>query len=208
MDQPDIVDSAGQAYHVCGWAYNRGYGQRLTDKHLAPAEIFGPSGSSGFYRRTALDRTGPLLPEYGAYFEDTDLAFRLRWAGYRSIYEPGSRVLHRGHSSYGTESDRVVRLLARNEELAYWINLPTRDLLWSLPAHLGFLAVPQARPKTPSKAGFVLICTARCRRRRGAALPSANAAGNITSQLAAGPTQQQLALSHDARRGRRRSPAG
>jgi GT2 family glycosyltransferase len=145
MDRPDIVDSAGQAYHVCGWASNRGYGQSLSAKHLEPAEVFGPSGSSGFYRRTALDRTGPLLPEYGAYFEDTDLAFRLRWAGYRSIYEPASRVLHRGHSSYGTESERVVRLLARNEELAYWINLPTRDLLWSLPAHLGFLAVRLAR---------------------------------------------------------------
>ena len=145
MDRPDVVDSAGQAYHVCGWATNRGYGQSLNATHLEPAEILGPSGSSGFYRRTALERAGGLLPEYGAYLEDVDLSFRLRWAGYRSIYEPASRVLHRGHSSYGQENDRVVRMLARNEELVYWMNLPTRDLLRSLPAHLGFVAVRLAR---------------------------------------------------------------
>ena len=145
MDRPDIVDSAGQAYHVCGWASNRGYGQSLSAKHLEPAEVFGPSGSSGFYRRTALERAGGLLPEYGAYLEDVDLSFRLRWAGYRSIYEPASRVRHRGHSSYGQENDRVVRMLARNEEFVYWMNMPTSDLLRSLPAHLGFVAVRLAR---------------------------------------------------------------
>jgi O-antigen biosynthesis protein len=145
MDRPDIVDSAGQAYHVCGWATNRGYGQSLNPSHLQSTEILGPSGSSGFYRRTALERAGSLLPEYGAYLEDVDLSFRLRWAGYRSIYEPASRVRHRGHSSYGQDNDRVVRMLARNEEFVYWMNLPTRDLLRSMPAHFGFLVVRLAR---------------------------------------------------------------
>jgi GT2 family glycosyltransferase len=82
-----------------------------------------------------------MLPEYGAYLEDVDLSFRLRWAGYRSNHEPASRVLHRGHSSYGPRSERVIRMLARNEEFVYWMNLPMRDLVWNLPAHLGFVAV-------------------------------------------------------------------
>jgi hypothetical protein len=145
MDRPAIIDSAGQEYLACGWAYDRGYGQELHAEYAQPGEVFGASGSSGFYRRAALQKSGGLLPEYDAYFEDTDLAFRLRWAGYRCMYEPASRVLHKGSSTYGQQNDRTVRLLSRNEELAWWINLPSRQLVKGLLPHLGFLLVRAAR---------------------------------------------------------------
>lgn len=145
MDQPDVIDSAGMAYHLCGWAYDRGHGRKLDAHYLSACEVFGASGSSGFYRRSALEQTGGLLPEYGAYFEDTDLAFRLRWAGYRCVYEPAARVLHRGSASYGQHSPRVTRHLARNEELAFWINLSGKDLFWGFLPHLAFLLVRGVR---------------------------------------------------------------
>jgi GT2 family glycosyltransferase len=145
LDRPDVIDSAGQEYHICGWARNRGYGQTLRGEFLAPCDVFGPSGSSGFYRRSALARTGVMLPEYGAYYEDVDLSFRLRWAGYRCLYEPASRIFHREHASYSQQKDRVVWLLARNEELVYWVNLARRELLVGLVPHLGFLAIRTIR---------------------------------------------------------------
>jgi GT2 family glycosyltransferase len=141
LDRPDIIDSAGQEYHLCGWGKNRYYGERLQARHLVSGEVFGPSGSSGFYRREALNRAGVLLPEYGAYYEDVDLSFRLRWAGYRCVYEPASRVRHQESATYRKQKDRVVGLLARNEELVYWINLRGHELLLGLIPHLGFLAV-------------------------------------------------------------------
>ena len=151
MNETDVIDSAGQEYHVCGWAYDRGHGHRLSDAFLVPCEVFGPSGSSGFYRREALVRTGGLLPEYGAYFEDTDLAFRLRWAGYRCVYDPATRLLHAGSSTYGERSARTIRNLARNEELAFWINLPPRDLLVGVAPHLGFQLVRLVRHATTGR---------------------------------------------------------
>ncbi len=141
LDRPDVIDSAGQEYHLCGWGKNRFYGQQLQEHHLLSGEVFGPSGSSGFYRREALARAGVLLPEYGAYYEDVDLSFRLRWAGYRCVYEPASRVYHQESATYRKQKDRVVGLLARNEELVYWINLRGHELLLGLIPHLGFLAV-------------------------------------------------------------------
>src|SRR5262249_30222755 len=116
LDRPEVIDSAGQEYHVCGWARNRGYGQALRGEFWAPCVVCGPSVESGFSRRPALARAGVMLPEYGAYYGDVDLSFRLRWAGYRCVYEPASRVFHREHASYGRQKDRVVWLLARNEE--------------------------------------------------------------------------------------------
>lgn len=145
LDAAEIIDSAGQEYHLCGWARNRGYGQRLAAPYEMSCEVFGPSGSSGFYRREALERVGGLLPEYGAYFEDVDLSFRLRWAGYRCVYEPASRVLHEGSASYGRQPERVIRLLSRNEELVYWTNLQRSQLLLGLLPHLGFLAIRAVR---------------------------------------------------------------
>jgi GT2 family glycosyltransferase len=144
FDRPEVIDSAGQEYHICGWARNRGYGQPVREELLLSREVFGPSGSSGFYRTSALARTGVMLPEYGAYYEDVDLSFRLRWAGYRCIYEPKSRIFHREHASYG-ENERVVWLLARNEELVYWVNLQARELLIGILPHLGFLAIRTLR---------------------------------------------------------------
>lgn len=144
LERPDCIDSAGQEYHICGWAQARGYNRSLSPEYLRVREVFGPSGSSGFFRRSALEQTGGMLPEYEAYLEDTDLAFRLRWAGYRCICEPGSRILHRGGGSYGM-SERVVRLLARNEEYNFWINLPLPALLLGLLPHLGFVTVRALR---------------------------------------------------------------
>jgi cellulose synthase/poly-beta-1,6-N-acetylglucosamine synthase-like glycosyltransferase len=94
-----------------------------------------------------------LWPEYGAYFEDTDLAFRLRRAGYRCIYEPKSRVFHRGSATYGTMPDRLIRLISRNEELVFWINLPTPWLLAGLIPHLAFQCVRMLRKACTGQLG-------------------------------------------------------
>lgn len=182
MDEPDIIESAGQEYHICGWARSRGFGQKLNGRFLSSHEVFGVSGSSGFYRRSAVQKTGGMLAEYGAYLEDTDLAFRLRWAGYRSILEPRSRVYHKVSASYGGAGNlRVERLLARNEELVFWINLPPQQLLLGVLPHAGFLAVrtlrkacsgrllPFLHGKIQALAGWKQICQRRKELRRLAA---------------------------------------
>jgi O-antigen biosynthesis protein len=140
-DGPPIIDSAGVSFHVCGWACNRGYGVHLQASYLRSCDVFGPSASAGFYRRSVLERTGGLRPEFGAYLEDVDLAFRLRLAGYRCVYEPASRVFHQGHGTYGKAHDRVLRLIAQNEELMFWMNMPLPQLLLGLGPHLGFQLV-------------------------------------------------------------------
>jgi O-antigen biosynthesis protein len=141
MDNPNVIDSAGMDYHACGWAYNRGLNRNLNADYEASKEVFGAPGSAGFYRRLALEKTGGFLPHLEAIFEDTDLAFRLRWAGYRCVFEPAARVLHQVSSSYGQNNARVTRLVSRNEELVYWMNLPLAKLLLGFVPHLGFLTI-------------------------------------------------------------------
>ncbi len=92
MDNRNVIDSAGMDYHACGWAYNRGFNRNLNADYTVPKEVFGAPGSAGFYRRSAIEKTGGFLPELEAIFEDVDLAFRLRWAGYRCVFEPAARA--------------------------------------------------------------------------------------------------------------------
>jgi GT2 family glycosyltransferase len=147
---PD-VDSAGDDYWLAGVARKRGHRRPLSARYLRPGFVFGASGSSAFYRREALLAVGAFPEELGAYFDDIDLAFRLRRAGYRVWYEPASRVYHRVSASYGGTCPEVLTLQSRNEELVFWRNLPLATLTWAVPLHLAVLlgkAVRRAREGT------------------------------------------------------------
>src|SRR5437764_194819 len=103
----------------------RGHGQPAACWAGRPVEeVFGASGSSAFYRAEALRRAGGLDPLFGSYYEDIDLAFRLRWAGYRCVFTPHCRVDHDVSATYDHGSPALQRRMARNAELVFWSHLP------------------------------------------------------------------------------------
>jgi GT2 family glycosyltransferase len=62
------------------------------------------SGASIALPTKLWQQLGGFDPKYApAYFEDTDLAFRVREAGYRVIYQPFSEVIHFEGVSHGTD---------------------------------------------------------------------------------------------------------
>ena len=71
-----LIDSAGDEYHSGGFARKRFHNCMLEDIPLEPKFVFGASGSSAFYRKAALEKAGLFPTEFGAYFEDVDLAHR------------------------------------------------------------------------------------------------------------------------------------
>lgn len=74
------------------------------------------SGACLLIRRAAWDAAGGFHDAYApAYFEEYDLAFALRAAGWRVRYQPAAVVTHVGSASHGTEArDRGT---ARNRAL-------------------------------------------------------------------------------------------
>lgn len=138
---PERVDSAGDQYALVGWPTKRGHGQAASRWRSRPAEeVFGASGSSAFYRAEALKRVGGYDPEFGSYYEDVDLAFRLRWGGYRCVFAPDCRILHDVSASYEHGKPELQRRMARNAEIVFWSNLPLRLLLTAAVPHLAFLS--------------------------------------------------------------------
>jgi GT2 family glycosyltransferase len=140
-----LIDSAGDRYFLGGIAGKRGHGQPLSARYLQSGEVFGVSASSAFYRRDALLDVGAFPEEFGAYFEDVDVSFRLHWAGHRLVYEPASRVWHRVSASHNRNTRRLLEQQSRNEERVFWRNLPNRDMLRALPWHAAVLAAKTYR---------------------------------------------------------------
>jgi len=136
----DFIDSAGDRYFAGGVAAKRGHGDPAAWAPDLPGPVFAASGSSGFYRRQMLLSVGGFPEEFTAYFDDVDVAFRLHWAGWRTMFEPASRVLHRVSGSHGRPRRHLLEQQALNEERVYWRNLPGRELARTLPRHLAVLA--------------------------------------------------------------------
>jgi O-antigen biosynthesis protein len=143
--EPGRVDSAGDSYALFGWPAKRGHGQpRKLFSERPVEEVFGASGSSAFYRMTALERTGGFDPLFGSYYEDIDMAFRLRWAGYRCVFAPRSHVYHDVSSTYDHGSPALQRRMSRNAEFVFWANLSAVWLVLAILPHLAFLVVQGA----------------------------------------------------------------
>jgi GT2 family glycosyltransferase len=138
---PSRVDSAGDSYAFVGWPSKRGHGQDAARWLDHPSDrVFGASGSGAFYLAEALRRVGAFDPWFGSYYEDIDLAFRLRWAGYGCVFAPGCRILHEGSASYDHARPALQRRMARNAEVLFWTDLPASWLVAAVVPHLAFTA--------------------------------------------------------------------
>ena len=139
---PGRVDSAGDQYALVGWPTKRGHGEPAARwAGRGPGRVFGASGSSAFYRAEALRRVGGFDPSFGSYYEDVDLAFRLRWAGYDCAFAPGSRILHEVSASYDHADPRLQERMSRNAEVLFWSNLPAGWLALAALPHAAFTLV-------------------------------------------------------------------
>ena len=96
----ETVDGAGLAWNDWYQALQIGRGQPAGALPAGPQEIFGVSATAAIYRRDALGDVGPLFDAVlGSYYEDVDLALRLRAAGWASRLVPSARARHAGSTT-------------------------------------------------------------------------------------------------------------
>ena len=116
-DRPELADGCGIGWNRWLQAVQVGHGEPAPDAAAEPFEIFGASATGVLYRREALAavaRSAGVFDErLGSWYEDVDLAVRLRAAGWRSACVPAARALHAG-SATGRRRPlaRATRLVA------------------------------------------------------------------------------------------------
>jgi GT2 family glycosyltransferase len=133
---PEILDGAGDSYHVSGRAWRNGHGNRRASWPAEDVEVFAPCAAAALYRRAAFEDVGGFDERYFCYFEDVDLAFRLRLRGSHCIYVHDAVVRHVSSGVSGYRSDFAVYHGERNAVWTFFKNMPG-PLLWLyLPQHV------------------------------------------------------------------------
>jgi GT2 family glycosyltransferase len=136
FDEPDLVNSAGNSLHFCGFGYCGSYrkprSEVVTDDAVRSVPF--ASGAALLLRLEALDRTGDLDDMLFLYHEDCELQIRLRQAGYDCVLVPTSVVLHKYTPGF---SARKYAMLDRNRWLVLLKTWPLSRLIAAAPALFG-----------------------------------------------------------------------
>lgn len=132
MDNPERLNTAGNAMHLSGLTLCRGMGQPK-ELYEKTAVVSAASGAAFAIRRSLFEALGGFDSRFFMYMEDTDLSLRTQLMGFTILHVPESAVLHDyvlkfgRHKTYFQERNRYLMLLKN----ARWATL-----LWLLPSLL------------------------------------------------------------------------
>jgi N-acetylglucosaminyl-diphospho-decaprenol L-rhamnosyltransferase len=120
----ELINSTGGEMTRSGNGRDRDWLVPLNEHERTAGGVLGFSGGAVALRVAALDEVGGFDDRYFMYYEDSDLSWRLRRAGWQIRYEPEAIARHQHAASSGTESDFFLFHNQRNRVLFAIKNLP------------------------------------------------------------------------------------
>ena len=108
-----LVNSTGNIVDRAGNGQDRDWLCEAKDLDAAP-DVFGLCGGACAIRRDAWEKVGGIRTDLFMYYEDTDLSYRLREAGYRVRFVREAVVDHEHAASSDATSPMFTRVNARN----------------------------------------------------------------------------------------------
>jgi GT2 family glycosyltransferase len=111
------INNAGVVLTRDGYGADRGLDEPDGPPYDGAAEVFGFSGGAAVLRTDAVRAAGGVPARYFLYYEDTDLAWRLRLAGWHIRYQPDAVVRHRHAATSHRDSPMFAYYNERNRLL-------------------------------------------------------------------------------------------
>ena len=143
MQDPDVIDDAGDLYSALGWAFERGKGNPRSDVQKGwagggntadsatpaqaphPVRIFSACAGAALYRMSVFDEIGWFDERHFCYLEDVDIGWRAQIAGYGNRMLPDAVVYHAGSASSGSRHNAFKeRLVPGNNAYLQYKNMP------------------------------------------------------------------------------------
>lgn len=140
------IDSAGQCLKTRTLEVeDRGYGLPLEEYPLKPTPVLAACGALAVFRTAALiavtENRGPWAESYFCFWEDLELGWRLNNNGWRILFTPEARAIHRRGAGAGEGSGplrwrrppRLEACILSNRWMTLLRHLNSRDFLRKLP---------------------------------------------------------------------------
>jgi N-acetylglucosaminyl-diphospho-decaprenol L-rhamnosyltransferase len=150
VDGVVLVNSTGNQVRTDGYGQDRGWLEPADAHHPGP-DVFGFCGAAAALRTSALGEVGLFDEDFFLYYEDSDLSWRLRRAGWRVEY-CGEAVAHHHHSASTVEGSRTFRFHnERNRLLLLTKNATVKRAVygwWLYVLKTGYVALFRRQPLT------------------------------------------------------------
>jgi N-acetylglucosaminyl-diphospho-decaprenol L-rhamnosyltransferase len=126
------LESTGDVF--TWWGINR----HIDEVPAQLASVFATVGAALLVRRSAFERLGGFEDSYFAYYEESDLCWRARIAGYEVRVVPSARIEHIGSATTGRVFEpHAVRYLSFRNRIRTNLANPAPAALWRIvPLHL------------------------------------------------------------------------
>ena len=158
----DVVNNAGSIVFTAGYGADRGFQDIDAGQYDEPVDVFALCGCAVAFRTSAGAEVGWFDEDFFLYYEDTDLSWRLRAAGWGIRYEPTAVVRHIHAASSVEWSPRFVFHTDRNRLLMLVKNASAARALREVGRY----------PLTTASVGVRALREARLSRRRPAVRPT------------------------------------
>ena len=128
-----ILESAGLIYSKNSLGFSRG-GFTPADNFNAVEEILGCCGGACIYKREAIEElilkdSEFFDQDFYGYYEDMDVALRLQWRGWKSLYVTSIIVSHKLSKTFKKDPAQKTYLSQRNNIYVLLKDLPLRFIL-------------------------------------------------------------------------------
>jgi len=131
-----LIYSAGDRIRANGRPESIGFRERLDDFDFSEP-VFGITAGAALYKRAVFNAIGYFDETFIAYFEDADLCFRARLAGFTCALIRDAIVYHRGSASIDSRLWWRTRQCFRNHALLILKNFPFALMTRHCPAIVG-----------------------------------------------------------------------
>ncbi|HPO15799.1 MAG TPA: glycosyltransferase family 2 protein [Candidatus Hydrogenedentes bacterium] len=132
-DSPETIYSAGDAIRTNARPESIGF-RSPCEGFVFPQTIFGVSAAAGLYHSRIFKTVGLLDETFIAYFEDSDLCFRARLAGFTAALAPEAIAYHVGSASISGKTWWRSAQCFRNHGLLIIKNMPLPLIIRYSPA--------------------------------------------------------------------------
>ena len=142
QNEPEKLDSVGSFFTRSGFLYHFGFGHKDTKALRRVRPLFSAKGCSLMLRKSLIDRIGLFDKDFFAYFEETDLCWRIWLSGFKIFYVPDSYVLHKGWGTTSRMNFSFINFHSYKNRIYSLIkNLSCWNLVSILPVNIFFSVV-------------------------------------------------------------------